>query len=284
MGLVALVIGVILTAVDRSPSSGASTTSPSGFSTRSAQGLAASTTIDDPVIPANFPDPFILTVGANYYAYATNSPTENIPTYRSSDLKTWTPGPDVLPTLPRWAISSSFLRLTWAPSVLHHGSGYELFYAAGDKANDLECISRAEGPSPLGPYTDISTRPLVCQTSLGGDIDPNVFSGRGGQTYLLWKSDGNCCGKPTELWSQRLSAGGTSLVGRPVPLLVDDQAWQAGVIEGPSMIEKGSLFYLFYSGNAWDTASYAVGYAVCSSTSGPLPRSPLTTVCMHRKA
>ncbi len=54
-----------------------------------------------------------------------------------------------------------------------------------------------------------------------------------------------------------------------MPLLIGDKAWQAGVIEGPSMIQEGSLFYLFYSGNAWDTAHYAVGYAVCSSPQGP---------------
>ncbi len=53
------------------------------------------------------------------------------------------------------------------------------------------------------------------------------------------------------------------------PLLINDQSWQAGVIEGPSMIEEGSLFYLFYSGNPWDTANYSVGYAVCSTPQGP---------------
>ncbi len=266
MGLAALLIGIAWAVVARGSSSGLLTTA-GGYSTPKL--LGPSMTIDDPVIPVNFPDPFILPAGGAYYAYATNSPTENIPTYWSSDLTTWTAGPDALPTLPRWAIGSGFLRLTWAPSVMRRGSGYILYYAAGDKASDLECISRAEGSSPLGPYTDTSARPLVCQTSLGGDIDPNVFIARGGKTYLLWKSNGNCCGKRTELWSQQLGADGTSLVGRPVPLLVDDQAWQAGIIEGPSMIQEGSLFYLFFSGNAWDTANYAVGYAVCSSPQGP---------------
>ena len=38
------------------------------------------------------------------------------------------------------------------------------------------------------------------------------------------------------------------------------------------MILVGSGAYLFYSGNAWDTDNYAIGYAVCESVTGPCRR------------
>lgn len=267
LGVVALIVGAIWLMAS-SPAAASSTTS-SEFWNEFDQSSGSITTINNPVMPTNFPDPFILSSKGIYYAYATNSATENLPTFQSTNLSTWANGPDALPQLPQWALSSRLLRLTWAPSVLQQGPDYILFYATADKANDLECISRVEGLSPLGPFADESTHPLLCQTALGGDIDPDVFVDRNGQKYLLWKSDGNCCGMRSELWSERLSGDGTTLIGPAVRLLIDDQAWEAGIVEGPSMVRNGSLYYLFFSGNDWSSAKYAVGYAVCSSPQGP---------------
>jgi len=66
-----------------------------------------------PVYPADFPDPFVLRVGATYYAFATNAGA-NVPVLRSTDLVHWQPAGDALPVLARWAI----LGRTWAPAAL----------------------------------------------------------------------------------------------------------------------------------------------------------------------
>lgn len=41
------------------------------------------------------------------------------------------------------------------------------------------------------------------------------------------------------------------------------------------MVVHGGRYYLFYSGNAWRSASYGTGYAICEKAQGPCvkPRS-----------
>jgi GH43 family beta-xylosidase len=39
------------------------------------------------------------------------------------------------------------------------------------------------------------------------------------------------------------------------------------------MVEREGKFHLFYSANAYDKASYAVGHALCASPAGPCTKS-----------
>ena len=83
------------------------------------------------------------------------------------------------------------------------------------------------------------------------------------------ESDDNALGRRSHLWSQQLSGDGRALVGFPSLLLSADLPWQGSVIEGPSMMEVGGLYYLFYGANAWNTAKAAIGYAWCIAPLGP---------------
>jgi beta-xylosidase len=125
------------------------------------------------------------------------------------------------------------------------------------------------GAGAEGPFEDTSTGPLVCPTELGGAIDPSPFVAEDGRAYLLWKSDGNCCGVPTRIFSQPISDDGLQLTEPPREVLTSTLPWEAGVVEAPSMVEHDGVHYLFYSGNAWDTAEYAIGYATCDTPVGP---------------
>src|SRR5579864_2875975 len=73
-----------------------------------------------PAYGGDFPDPFVLPVGATYWAYSTGSAGRNLQVMSSTDLVTWTAPTDPLPVLPRWASSG----LTWAPRVLQQGSTF----------------------------------------------------------------------------------------------------------------------------------------------------------------
>ncbi len=95
-----------------------------------------------------------------------------------------------------------------------------------------------------------------------------------GDVFLLWKNDGNCCDLPVQIFSQQLRPDGRAVAGPARGLLASDQPWEAGVVEAPAMIEHDGTHYLFYSGNAWNTAEYAIGYATCTRPSGPC-RKPL---------
>ena len=217
-----------------------------------------------PVFTGDFADPFLLRVGTTFYAYATNTPTANVPVGSSRVGRSARLDGDALPHLPAWSEPGH----VWAPSVTLVGSEFRLYYTTRDRASGRQCISVATATSPTGPFVDDSGAPLVCQLAAGGSIDPSPIT-VGGVEYLMWKNDGNCCGIPTRIWIAPLTVDGRHVGAPATPLLAADQPWEHGLIEGPSMIENDGRFYLFYSANAWDTSHYAMGYAVCGSVTGP---------------
>lgn len=229
--------------------------------------MPAGKTYTNPVYDDDFPDPFVLRVGETYYAYATNVRSNNVPVLRSTDLATWERLGDALPLLPKWARSGA--SLTWAPSALPRGDNYVLYFTARDNSSDRQCIGRAIAAAPEGKFTDDTAQPFICQTNLGGSIDPSPFVDDDGSAWLLWKNDGNCCGFTVGLWIQRLSDDGLSLIGEPTEVLRYDRAWESPLIEGPSMLKHGSKYFLFYSANWYESDDYAIGYAVADAITGP---------------
>ena len=216
------------------------------------------------VYPFDFPDPSVILVDQTYFAYATNSVAGNIQIIDSNDLMHWSAVGNALPSLPAWATAD----YTWAPAVAMIGGTFILYYAVNVAGTADECISVATATQPEGPFHDKSTAPLECQKSLGGSIDPASFIDANGTPYLVWKSGGPGSSK---IWSQQLDPSGTSFVpgSNPTSLLVPDQPWEAGTVEAPNLITTGGRYYLFYSGNNWNSSSYAVGVATCTGPLGP---------------
>jgi beta-xylosidase len=212
----------------------------------------------------NFPDPTVLVVGDTYYAYSTNSDGENLPVIESHDLTHWKAIGDAMSVLPSWA-SGGYV---WSPSVtVAPDGGYELFFSAYDEAEGVRCLGRATSSSPLGPFIDVSGQPFLCQPSAGGSIDPSVIRFDGAD-YLVWKSDGEA-GQPLMILSARLSADDSALVGPTSTLLVANENWEGGIVEGPAFIEISGVLYLFFSANQWASAHYAMGETTCTSPLGP---------------
>ena len=230
-------------------------------------------TYTNPVYDNDFPDPHILRVGDAYFGYSTNAANANIQVVTSENLVTWERHGDALPALPQWAAPN--FGLTWAPGVIQLGDAFVMYYTTRDTNSDLQCVSVGVSGTPTGPFSDDSTEPFICQTELGGSIDPYPFRDEDGQLYLLWKNDGNCCGYEIGLWVQPLSDDGLSLVGEPTELIRRDQAWERPLIENPAMVKDGDNYYLFYSANWWESHEYAIGYAVCETMTGPCTK-PLT--------
>ena len=229
----------------------------------------------NPVFAGDFPDPFVLDDGTRYLAFGTNAGTSNVRTLTSGDLASWSELPDALPTLPAWAKANA--SLTWAPSVLKRGGNYVLYYTARSIATGFQCIGRATAKTAAGPYTDDSNAPFICQVDLCGSIDASPFVDENGDAYLLWKSDENAdaCSADARIWTQRLGVDGTSLLGNPTELARRDQTWERPLIEGPSMMKYQASYYLFYSANWWESSSYGIGYAVCTSPAGPCTKKTI---------
>lgn len=240
-----------------------------------------------PVIRADFPDPFLLEYSGGYLAYATNTDNANVQMASSADLATWRvlfddPAAgklhDALPVLPSWAQAGD----TWAPEVIQISGTWVLYFTARDTASGLQCVGVATSADPRGPFTSPAPQPLVCQTALGGSIDPSPFRDADGQLYLYFKNDGNnpVADKPTQIFAQRLAADGLSLTGSPVSLVQNDQPWEGRVVEAPTMVVRGGAYTLFFSANdyGWQpsqrVSSYAIGYATCQGPLGPCADNP----------
>ena len=157
-------------------------------------------------------------------------------------------------------------------------NGALLAVALFDRATSRQCIGIGRSSSLAGPYVVSNSGPVVCQSALGGAIDPYIFMFRG-QRWLLWKNDGNAIGARSSLWSARLTDDLT--IGQPIELLTASAPWETrtatgrpsdATIENPAMFVHDHVLYLVYSGNAWDTANYAMGWATCASPAGPCTR------------
>jgi beta-xylosidase len=226
-----------------------------------------------PVYGGDFPDPSIIRVNSTYFAFSTQAAGGHpaIQRLSSTDLLHWTKTaePDALKALPRWADDSG----TWGPEVFLIGRTYVMYYSA-HAAGGRHCLSVATAPSLADQFVDNSTKALGCQQA-GETIDPTTFVGYFGERYLLWKGP-NGHGVAT-LYSQRLSANGLSLVGKPAQLLLaKKKGWTSYNIEAPSMIYAAGKYFLFYSGGNYFTTKYAIGYAVCSGPMGPCKDQTVT--------
>ncbi|MCA1710911.1 MAG: glycoside hydrolase family 43 protein [Actinobacteria bacterium] len=231
----------------------------------------------------DFPDPHVLPVADGYVAYSTTTAGRNLRVLRSTDLRTWTVAPvpgadDALPQPAVWSAQreGDVGKETWAPSVLEIGGRYVAYYAVlSDQKGGRFCISAATALAPEGPFVDTSTAPLVCDRDPHGSIDPYAFRDpRTSRLHLLWKSEGLPGATPQRLMSRELAADGLSFAAGSVAseLLRPAEPWEADVVENPAMVHYRGALYLFYSGNRWDSADYAEGWARCRTPAGPCVR------------
>lgn len=249
---------------------------------------------DTPVFNGDFADPSALPTTDSIFVYSSSTVTTpyaagaHIPVIElpaASGFEGNYLG-DAMPILPTWTVPG----YQWRPSVWARPDGtYVLYYAtpavdpldcvfnshtAGcvqttTRSSSAMCISRATSSNPSGPFVDDSTSAFICPTAQGGAIDPSVFVAADGTPWLLWKTDGDCCGLPTTIYSQELSADGLSVAGPPHRLIGATQAWEGNLVEGPSMVESNGTYWLFYSANLWGTPDYGIGIARCDSVTGP---------------
>jgi beta-xylosidase len=54
-----------------------------------------------------------------------------------------------------------------------------------------------------------------------------------------------------------------------VKILGPSEPWEGTIIEAPDMIEAWGTYWLFFSGNWYDSTSYGIGVAACQSPFGP---------------
>ncbi|HUF32519.1 MAG TPA: family 43 glycosylhydrolase [Acidimicrobiales bacterium] len=254
----------------------------------------------------NFPDPSILVDDGTNYAYGTATGGAYLPVMSSTDGLTWTARArydqpdcvddevdpyfnDALPCPARWApdrpVDGRLKKEVWAPGAARIGSRFVVFYTVlAQLSPERYCISVATSGSPLGPFVDDSTGPVVCDADPKGSIDPQPFVDTDGTPWLLWKSEGVPGSEPTRIWSRQLAPSGIAFAdgSRASQILHTSQAWEGSVIENPAMIRHQGTLHLFYSANEWQSDRYAVGHATCTSVLGPCSKTADNPVLASR--
>ena len=227
----------------------------------------------NPILDADFPDPaVILAPDGFYYAYGTQTLHEgawvNIQVARSADLIQWHHLGDALPDKPVWAQTTQDF---WAPSVIHDGSKFIMYYSATPDAcseGPDHALAIATSESPAGPFMDMG------QPFLAGErfhnIDPMAFDDPvSGKHFLYWGSGFEPI-KVRELGSDRMSFAPDS---HPIDLI-----WPNGrngafprLVEASWLIRHDDFYYLFYSGDncCGPDAEYGVMVARSTSPTGP---------------
>jgi len=119
-----------------------------------------------------------------------------IPSFHSTDLVKWEPGPPVFRTAPEWiaaAVPQNRNMNYWAPDVIHLGDQYLLYYSASSFGKITSAIGLATTPTldPADPAYHWTDQGMVIQSREGGDfntIDPSVFHDDNGTLWLAFGS------------------------------------------------------------------------------------------------
>ncbi|WP_205940829.1 glycoside hydrolase family 43 protein [Pedobacter paludis] len=207
-------------------------------------------------------DPTIFLNQGTYYLYGTSS-EKGFEVYQSNDLKKWT-GPIGKNNGFALVKGESYGdKGFWAPQVFKQNGKFYMAYTAN------EHIAIAQSDSPLGPFVQNEIKSLP---SKGLQIDPFIFHDSDGKTYLYHVRLGN----GNRIFVAELKADFSDIIPETLKeCITATQPWENTektgwpVTEGPTVLKKGSLYYLFYSANDFRNPDYAVGYATSNSPFGP---------------
>jgi len=206
-------------------------------------------------------DPTIFVDKGNYYLYGTSS-DRGFLVYVSKDLKTWKrkAGNDGFALKKGDAFGNKGF---WAPQVFKRKNTYYMAYTADEQ------IAVALSKSPIGPFKQETLKAI---SGTGKQIDPFVFTDTDGKNYLYHvKLD-----RGNRIFVTELKADFSDIIPETTqPCLTGTEPWENTaktdwpVTEGPTVLKKNNIYYLFYSANDFRNPDYAVGYATSSSPKGP---------------
>ncbi len=221
----------------------------------------------NPILPGWYADPEARIFEDQYWIFPTYSAPYNEQTFldafSSRDLVSWEKHERVLDikNVP-WA-----KRAVWAPSVVHKGDWYYLFFGANDIQNDKEIggIGVARSRRPEGPFTDYLGKPLIDKFHNGAQpIDQFVFEDADGSYYIIYGGWRHCN-------IAKLNKDFTGLTPLPDGTIFKEIT-PNGYVEGAFMFRRDDRYYFMWSEGGWTGPNYAVAYAVSSSPFGPFER------------
>lgn len=217
-------------------------------------------TYTNPVYARDFPDPFVLPHGGRFYAYATQTRGTGFQLLESADLVRWEQRPLDFPV--PWARDH-----LWAPEVAERNGTFYLTYSALDPMTRRHHVAIATADHPEGPFRHRAILVRGDDNEVGV-IDATIAFEPDGAAYLIYSEE-----RPRRIVARKLAADLLAVEGEVIELLRPSLAWEAGVVEAPTLIRRGGRVHLIYSGGPYqgtkDSARYAVGHASAESLLGP---------------
>ena len=221
----------------------------------------------------NIGDPVILLENGVYYMYATYSGATKFHVYTSTDSKHFEDAGVCLSEKDTFAYEC-----VWAPEVIKYNNKYYMFYSGRSFEDKLMHLQVAISDSPLGPFKDVSSEPLL-KLNDKSTIDAHPFIDEDGKAYMFFSMDCSTNiidGKHiSQIYAIRLSKDLTKTEGEMVFIsspskefeLYSGPEWFWN--EGPYVLKNKGRYFLTYSTNFYASKYYSVGCLVADNPMGP---------------
>lgn len=166
----------------------------------------------------------------------------------------------------------------WAPEVIKYDEMYYLFYSARTKSDDLMHIQVAKSKSPIGPFKDVSKKPIL-NIEGKSTIDASCFIDDDNQKYLFFSMD--CSTNvidgvhTSQIYVIKLNDDFTKVIGDPIFISTPTEEYEnkSGPLwkwnEGPFVLKNNGMYYLTYSTNFYASKDYSIGCLISNNILGP---------------
>lgn len=203
------------------------------------------------------PDPAAIKFNGDYYAYVTGDPCKVL---KSPDMVHWTLAGDMLTEKVN----------CWAPDVVYENGTFYAYAATVPQGG-------GEGDRRVRLYTSATpTGPFALQETVTErySYDPGYFRDEDGKEYLYWTE---ICGAVNVTCSANaVFVDGLKdkahLAGKP-SLVADAEGWECKtrcIFEAPAVTKHNGLYFLQYSGAAYENDTYGGGYVRSKTPLGTL--------------
>jgi beta-xylosidase len=204
-------------------------------------------TYRNPVLFADYSDPDVVRVGADFYMTASSfTNTPGLPVLHSRDLVNWRLIGHALPRLVPVDHHATPRRGggVWAPAIRHRNGEFLIYYPDPDFG-----IFRVAARDPAGPWSE----PELVMNARGA-IDPAPFWDDDGRAYLLVAWARSRAGINNVLTLYRMDAAGRRTEGDGTVIVDGSKLPPASTsngpmpwttIEGPKLYKKDGDYYIF---------------------------------------
>ncbi|WP_167607227.1 glycoside hydrolase 43 family protein [Maribellus sediminis] len=193
-------------------------------------------TYKNPILHADYSDPDVVRVGADYYMTASSfNCVPGLPILHSNDLVNWRlivyaldkQVPEEVFNTPQHGNG------VWAPCIRYHNNEFYIYYPDPDFGIYMIKAEKAEGPW---------SKPVLVKGGKGL-IDPSPLWDDDGKVYMVHAFAGSRARIKSVIVVNELNAEGTEVIGENV--MVFDGHDGHSTIEGPKFYKANGYYYIF---------------------------------------